>query len=110
MGKFIMSTRANGEYQFNLEAGNRQTILSSEGYSSKSACQNGMESVRKNGAIQDRYEIRTAANGKVYFVLKAGNNQIIGSSQMYADQASCMNGIQSVMKNAPDAAVEDKTA
>lgn len=109
MAKFIVSNRTNGECQFNLVASNGQTILSSEGYTTKAACLNGVESVRNNAVVQERYEIRTAANGKSYFVLKAANHQVIGTSQMYADQASCMNGIQSVMTNAPDATVEDNT-
>lgn len=50
MGKFIISTRKNGEFQFNLKAGNGQTILASEGYSTKGACENGVESVRKNAS------------------------------------------------------------
>ena len=48
MGKFVISTRSNGEFQFNLKADNGQTILSSEGYTTKAACLNGVESVKKN--------------------------------------------------------------
>lgn len=109
MGKFIISKQTNGEYQFNLAAGNGQTILTSEGYSAKSGCENGIESVRKNAGQDSSFEIRTAADGKTYFVVKATNGEIIGSSQMYADDSSCMNGIISVKNNAPDATVEDNT-
>ena len=48
MGKFVVSTRKNGEFQFNLKAGNGQGILASEGYSAKASCLNGIESVKKN--------------------------------------------------------------
>lgn len=47
MGKFVISTRKNGEFQFSLKAGNGQEILGSEGYTTKAACLNGVESVKK---------------------------------------------------------------
>ncbi|MEZ0487832.1 YegP family protein [Fibrella aquatica] len=109
MGKFVMTTRTNGEVQFSLKAGNGQTILSSEGYSSKSACENGIESVRKNAQDDGRFERKESANGKPYFSLKAGNGQVIGSSELYESEAARENGIESVKKNAPDATVDDQT-
>ena len=43
MGKFVVSLRKNGEFQFNLKATNGQVILSSEGYTTKAACMNGID-------------------------------------------------------------------
>lgn len=110
MGKFVITKRKNDEFQFNLKAGNGQTILASEGYTTRAACENGIESVRKNSQDDGRYDRLEAKNGKQYFNLKAGNGQIIGSSEMYESVASRENGIESVKKNAPDATVEDQTA
>lgn len=110
MGKFVITTRKNGEFQFNLKAGNGQVILNSEGYKTKAACNNGIESVRKNAQVEARYEKLTAKNGKPYFNLKATNGQIIGSSEMYESESSRDNGIASVTKNAPDAILDDQTA
>ncbi len=110
MGKFVISTRANGEFQFNLVAGNGQVILTSQGYNAKASCMNGVESVRTNSADDSRFERQTAANGKFYFTLKASNGQVIGNSQMYESAASRDNGIESVKNNASDAAVDDQTA
>lgn len=110
MGKFVVTTRKNGEFQFSLKAGNGQEILGSEGYTTKAACLNGIESVKKNSQDEGRFEKLTSKNGKPYFNLKAGNGQIIGNSEMYETEASRDNGIASVMKNAPDATVEDQTA
>ena len=103
MGKFIVSKRKNEEFQFNLKATNGQIILTSEGYSTKAACMNGVESVKKNSQEEKRFEVLESKNGKHYFNLKATNGQIIGSSQMYESLASCQNGVQSVMNNAPAA-------
>lgn len=110
MGKFVITKRKNDEFQFNLKAGNGQTILASEGYTTRAACENGIESVRKNSQDDGRYDRLEAKNGKPYFNLKAGNGQIIGSSEMYESVASRENGIESVKKNALDATVDDQTA
>ena len=105
MGKFVITVRKNGEFQFNLKASNGQVILTSEGYTTKSACLNGVESVKKNAVEEKRYEKLVAKNGKPYFTLKATNGQIIGQSQLYASERNRNNGINSVMKNAPVAVV-----
>lgn len=110
MGKFEMTTRKNGEFQFNLKATNGQIILTSEGYTSKASCTNGIESVRTNSKDDNRFERLTAKNGSPYFNLKAANGQIIGSSQMYSSEAARDNGIESVKNHAPDATVDDQTA
>jgi uncharacterized protein len=109
MGKFVITTRKNDEYQFNLKADNGQVILNSEGYSSKSGGMNGIESVRKNSQSDDNYERKTSSNGKYYFNLKATNGQVIGTSEMYETVAGRDSGIASVKANAPDAIVEDTT-
>lgn len=109
MGKFIITTRKNGEFQFNLQASNGQVILSSEGYTTKVACMNGVESVKKNATTETRFDKLVSKNNKYYFNLKASNGQIIGTSEMYDSEASRDNGISSVMKNAPDAIIDDNT-
>ncbi len=109
MGKFTVSMRTNGEYQFVLKAVNGQIILNSEGYSSKAACLNGIQSVSTNSQEEGRFELKTASNGKLYFNLKAANGQVIGTSQMYDNEAGRSNGIESVKSNAGDVEIEDTT-
>ncbi|MDR0794222.1 MAG: YegP family protein [Chitinophagaceae bacterium] len=109
MGKFVITKRTNGEFQFNLKAGNGQIILTSEGYVAKAGCENGIASVKKNAHDDKRYDRKTSSNSKHYFNLKAGNGEIIGTSQMYESIAARDNGIASVKTNAPDAAIEDET-
>ena len=110
MGKFVITKRTNGEFQFNLKAGNGQTILASEGYTTKAACDNGIESVRKNSQDDARYDRKESSSGKPYFNLKATNGQIIGNSEMYESVAARENGIESVKKNAPEATIDDQSA
>lgn len=109
MGKFEITKRKNGEFQFNLKAGNHEIILTSEGYVAKASCKKGIESVMKNSQVSERFESKVAKNGKFYFNLKATNGQIIGTSEMYASEAGKNNGIASVQKNAPTANVVDLT-
>lgn len=108
MGKFVITKRANGEFQFNLKAGNSQVILTSEGYTTLAACKNGIESVKKNSQEDARFERKEAKNGAPFFNLKATNGQVIGKSEMYSSTAACENGIESVKKNAPEAEVVEE--
>lgn len=109
-GKFVLKTAKNGEFHFNLLATNGQVILQSEMYKTKASAINGIESIKKNAASEANYDRLTSSNGKAYFTLKAANHQIIGQSQMYESVVSRDNGIASVMKNGPDAAVNDLTS
>ena len=108
MGKFVITTRKDGDFQFNLKATNGQVILTSQGYSTKAACLNGIESVKKNAAIDERFEVKVTKNGKPYFNLKASNGQVIGASQMYVSEVTMNGGIASVKRNAPDAPVVEE--
>lgn len=105
MGKFFIRTGSNGQYYFNLKADNGQTILTSEGYTSKTSCQNGVDSVKANAKADSNYDRRTSSNGKYYFNLKAQNGQIIGTSEMYETSSGRDNGIEAVKSNAPGASV-----
>lgn len=100
-----MKTGSNEQFYFSLHASNGEIILQSEGYISKQGAENGIASVKSNASIDSRYDRRTAINGQYYFVLKAGNGEIVGTSEMYVNQAGCENGIRSVMSNAPDAPI-----
>lgn len=100
MGKFIISRRSNGEYQFRLTATNGQLILVSEGYTTKASCENGIQSVIKHSQEDSNFIRKTSSNGYYYFNLKASNGQIIGTSEMYASEAGRESGIYSVKINA----------
>jgi uncharacterized protein len=109
MAKFVITKRSNGEFQFNLKAGNGEGILASEGYTTKAGCEGGIDSVRKNSQDNSKFEKKESSNGKYFFNLKATNGQIIGTSEMYESSSGRDNGIASVQKNAPDATVDDQS-
>jgi len=106
-GKFECYKDKAGEFRFRLKARNGNTILSSEGYKSKSGCTNGIESVRKNSQDPDRFVKKETDSGKFRFNLTAKNSQTIGTSQNYSSESGCDNGMKSVANNAPDAVVEE---
>ena len=108
-GKFEVKTAKSGQTHFNLLAGNGQIILQSEMYESKASALNGIASIQKNAGMDDKYDRLVSKSGKPYFVIKAGNHQVIGQSQQYESDAGRDNGIESVKKNAPDAEVVDLT-
>lgn len=120
MGKFVMKATANDGFKFDLKAGNGEVIASSQIYKSEKACEAGIESVRKNALahVEDqtvenfevkkhpKYELYTDKAGEFRFRLKAANGETIATSEGYKAKASALNGIESIGKNAPDAAVE----
>ena len=108
-GKFELYKDKAGEFRFRLKAGNGQTILASEGYKQRASAENGIESVKKNSAVDERFERKESNSGKPMFNLKATNGQVIGTSELYESTAARDNGIESVKKNAPGARTEDLT-
>jgi uncharacterized protein len=108
-GKFELKKNDSGKFMFNLKASNGRVILTSQLYRAKAAALAGIESVRQHAADAANFERKTSAAGEPYFVLKAANRQIIGTSEMYNAAASMEKGIASVQAHAPEAGVSDST-
>ena len=118
MGKFVIKQAKNG-FMFNLKAGNGEIIAMSEIYTTEKACLNGIESVRKSclGEIEDqtvegfetkkhpKFEVYKDKAGEFRFRLKAKNGEIVATGESYKAKASCLKGIESIKKNAPEAPV-----
>lgn len=95
----------DGKYYFRLRAGNDEIILSSQGYATRPGCRKGIRSVQANAGLPERYQRRTTKTGEAYFVLLAGNNQVIGRSESYSSEAAREAGIKAVRSNAAKARV-----
>jgi uncharacterized protein YegP (UPF0339 family) len=108
-GWFELSKSSDGQFRFVLKADNAETILNSELYKAKASADNGIASVQANCSNDDRYERKTAANGKAFFNLKASNGQVIGTSQMYATEASRDAGIASAKVHGVSTTIKDNT-
>ena len=122
MSKFVIRT-VNSGIKFDLKATNGQVILTSEVYTTEAACRKGIESIMKNAPIanvenqtEEGYETLTHPKFEMYqdkagefrFRLKARNGEIIGTSEGYTAKAGCLNGIESVKKNAGDAEIVEE--
>lgn len=120
MSKFVLRA-VNSGLKFDLKAGNGETIATSEVYTSENACLRGMESIRKNAplaGLEDqtsdgigkvrcpKFEVYEDKRGSYRFRLKAPNGKIIAVSEGYTTKISCLSGIESVRKNAPEAELE----
>ena len=122
MGKFVIRETKTG-IKFDLKAGNGEVIATSEVYASEAACRNGVASVMKNAPVaavenqtvegyavekHPKFEVYADKAGEFRFRLKATNGQIIAVSEGYKAKASCLNGIESVKKNAPEAEIVEE--
>ena len=107
-GKFEITKAKDGDYHFHLKAANGQIILTSQMYKEKSSARGEIEAVKKNASVDRRYEREEAHNGEHMFNLKAGNHQVIGTSQMYKSIEDREEGIASVRENAPEATVHNE--
>ncbi|MEO8411728.1 MAG: YegP family protein [Propionivibrio sp.] len=108
-GKFEISKSKSDKFLFNLKAGNGEVILTSQMYAAKPSALQGVDSVKENAAINERFERATSSSGQPYFNLKSSNGQVIGRSEMYSSITAMENGVASVKTNAPDAPVVDLT-
>jgi uncharacterized protein YegP (UPF0339 family) len=106
-GKFELKKSNRGQFMFNLKAANHRIILTSELYRDKAGAQDGIKSVKKHAGGSANYARKTSRKGEPYFVLKAANGEIIGTSEMYSSVSAMENGIASVKDNAPGAEVVD---
>ena len=122
MSKFVIR-KVNSGIKFDLKATNGQVILTSEVYTTEAACRGGIASIQKNAPIagvenqtvegyetvtHPKFEMYQDKAGEYRFRLKARNGEIIGVSEGYTAKASCLNGIESVQKNAPEAEIVEE--
>jgi uncharacterized protein YegP (UPF0339 family) len=119
MSKFVIRTVSSG-IKFDLKATNGEVIATSEVYTTEDACRGGIASVKKNAPVanvenqtEEGYAVATHPKFEMYqdkageyrYRLKATNGQVIAVSEGYKAKANCLNGIESVRKNAKDAEV-----
>ena len=122
MGQFAVKQTPSGGFTFTLKAGNGQVIAQSQVYKSKDTLKTGVASVKKNAPVapvedqtkegfevlkHPKFEVYADKKGEFRFRLQAANGQIIAVGEGYTSLKSCLNGIESIRKNAPDAEIVD---
>lgn len=123
MGKFVVK-KTNTGFTWSLKAGNGEIVaIGGEVFNTLASAKGGCESVAKNApaaAIEDqtaegfekqkhpKFEVYADKKGEIRFRLKATNGQVIAASEGYKSKASCLNGIESVRKNAAEGRIEEE--
>lgn len=131
MGKFVIKKTPTGGFNFSLFAANMEKIaVSSQIYTTKAACKNGMASVGNHAVkcinenkIEDqtlkKVESKTCPKFEIYFdkaglyryrLIASNGESIAMSEEGYKSKSGCLNGIKSVSINAPDAEIVDESA
>lgn len=105
-GWYELGSNDKGQFSFVLKAGNGEVVLRSEQYATKASAENGIKSVQTNCGDDARYDRKDASDGRCYFNLKAGNHQVIGTSQMYKAAPGRDAGIESVKTNGASTTVK----
>ncbi len=108
MGKYQIRRTSNGQFRWTLKASNGENLLTSEAYTTKQGCLDGVASSKVCVADKNFYK-KTSISGQPYFNQAANNYQVLGTSEMYSSTAARDNGIDSVKRNAPTATNEDLT-
>lgn len=106
MSKYQIKKTINNQYRWVLKATNGETLITSETYTTKQNCLNGIAS-SKVSVSDKNFERKSSIAGQPYFNQVANNYQVLGTSEMYSSITARDNGIESVKRNAPTATIED---
>ena len=107
--KYELKKGKSGKYSFNLKAGNGRIILTSETYDSEKGALDGIAAVKRAATKDGNYERKSSTRKEPFFVLKAGNGEPVGKSEMYSSASAMEAGIASVKTNAGSAVISNLT-
>jgi uncharacterized protein YegP (UPF0339 family) len=107
--KYELKKSSDGQFYFTLQAANNEKILTSEMYKAKQGAENGIASVKVHSMQEGQFEPRTSKAGKPYFVLKALNGEVIGTSEEYSSKEAMETGMAAVKTAGPMAMTDDRS-
>ena len=109
MSKYVIEKSSDGKFYFTLRADNGEKILMSEMYEAKAGAETGIAAVKINAGDDARYERKMSKGNQPYFVLKAANHEVIGTSEEYSSDSAMETGIAAVKAEGPMALTEDRS-
>lgn len=109
-GTYVVKKSKSGDVFFQLKSSLGKTILSSEMYTTRAACNNGIESVRKNCTEDKKYEKKISSDNLHFFNLKANNGQVIGTSEMFDTEENMLKAIDLVKLQGTSMTLDDSNA
>lgn len=119
-GKFIICEISTNKYQFSLKACNGQVVATGQSYPTSSQCSRDIELVKQHvghAVIEDltiskkqaqpypKFEVFLDEKGLFRFCMKNSEDSVLLLGDGYRAKASCLNGIDSIRRNAPCAPV-----
>ena len=107
VGMFIIKKASNGQFHFELKAGNGEIVLTSMPFSSKHDARNAIESIKRSAREDGLYDRRTSKRIQPYFVLRTQDSEILGISGMFSLVSSRESAIDSVRTMGSTATVLD---
>lgn len=106
-GKWAIKHKGNNEYMAYLLASNGEVLLTSEVYTTIEGAKTGIETIKKNIAL-DNFEVVRDKAGRFFYKLKTTANRLLCVGEVYASRQSCNSAIESVKRFAPSAILIDK--
>lgn len=108
MAKYVIRSTNNNQFRWTFHANNGEIIMTSETFTAKQACKNGIASSKV--CVNDKnFEKLTSISNQPYFNQIANNGEILATSEMYSSTYNRDNAIQVVKQQAPGAGVIDNT-
>lgn len=107
LGKWAFKHKGHNEYMAYLLASNGEVLLTSEVYTTIEGAKTGIETIKKNIAL-DNFEVVRDKAGRFYYKLKTTANRLLCVGEVYASRQSCNSAIESVKRFAPSAILIDK--
>lgn len=97
-GRFETFQGKDKQYYFQLLAGNGESVLRSEGYTTLANAKKGITSAKKNGVKASAFKVLATDDGEAYFNLVAANNEVLATSETYASKSNATRAIDAVVR------------
>ncbi len=107
--RYEIRKSSDDQFYFNLVAANGEIVLTGERYAVKMSATAGIASVKKHSPDERNYVRKKDAAGKPMFVLRALNNEVIGTSESYASEYGRDDGITTCKTIGPISETVDLT-
>jgi len=91
-GRLDLWTSTDGQWRFHVVSGNGRTLMTSEGYTSRTGALNGVLSVLENGSDPAHYQVHATAVG-YNLRLRAANDEMIASTESYSSKSNANRAI-----------------
>jgi|GEM_PF-3172999 Uncharacterized conserved protein len=97
----------NGKYLFSLKGERHEVLFTSGLFPKKADALATIEAVRRHGGGEKGIELRRAATGSAFFVVKTERDQVVGRSELFESETEAWRAMQATRKHCPTVDVRD---